>query len=361
MAQYFIKILGHQEMGSRKSRDDNPNRGRYILIGKQFVSLFPYLSETNLNDCAMICIKPLFGAKRKIYSSYIYHNSKISQQQTNGRNEYRIYISNELDDSQFYTRDLIVMRRDETVSKPLQYNDEYSYSSIAEELNNYEYFLYWCMDGIKDFIRDEINQYIETHRINANAKMFVTEPNTYFPSFENLVSLYNQPQQTTHIIVDNKTQKLILDNRKESPVSNQYSKFFNANSFRDIVLATYDNKCAVTNTAISYDDFSNVQAAHIVPKASAGSFFPSNGIALRADIHWAFDMGMFTILPPKYLHNKTDQYIVFVHPDLPQCYLNQYNGKPIYLSSQSSKLFEPDVNSLMYRYKNIFGTFKTRR
>ena len=39
----------------------------------------------------------------------------------------------------------------------------------------------------------------------------------------------------------------------------------------------------------------NVQAAHLWPDSWLGPLRPSNGILLSLDLHWAFDIGQFTI------------------------------------------------------------------
>lgn len=351
MPLYFIKQLGHQEMGSRDTKNSTPKRGRYILVGKKYLDIFPHLSEKNLNDIAIICLKPLFGNKRKVYSSFIYHNSKYANDQNNGRDEYRIYVGKELDNFEFFDDDLIIMRLDKA-------------SLSSQEQSNYEYYIYWCpKQDSNNEVAIEIKNYLNSIHAAPNERMFITDDNVFFKSFEKHVERYNNNFEQTKIILDDKTRDqidLINNENQNNNQENSYAKFFNSTSFRDFVLETYDYRCAVTNTAITYKTLCNIDAAHIIPRASSGTYYPSNGLALRKDIHWAFDMGMFTILAPGTNNNNSLDYIVKVHPDLPSCYLFNFDNHPLFFKKQDNSVFLPDKRSLQFHNDKIFGSFLNR-
>ena len=78
--KYYLKRLGHQELGSVKN--GKAQRGRYIYISKDknVLDIFPPLSKTVTNDSSIIPIIPLYQkVAKKIYCNYIYHNDKYNQ------------------------------------------------------------------------------------------------------------------------------------------------------------------------------------------------------------------------------------------------------------------------------------------
>lgn len=67
--KYYLKRLGHQELGSVKN--GKAQRGRYIYISKDenVLDMFPPLSKTVTNDSSIIPIIPLYQkVVKKIYS-----------------------------------------------------------------------------------------------------------------------------------------------------------------------------------------------------------------------------------------------------------------------------------------------------
>ncbi len=87
MYKYFIKKLGHQELGSVNS-EGIPQRGRYIFVSNnsKILSIFPPLSEVVINDSALLPILAMYSGE-KVYCNYIYHNDKISKPGIRTRNE----------------------------------------------------------------------------------------------------------------------------------------------------------------------------------------------------------------------------------------------------------------------------------
>ena len=77
MSSFFIKKLQRQEMGSPTIENGQIkfHRGRYLLISKEFISFFPHLSTTVLNDCTALPIQ-VNNDNEIVYAQYVYHNSK---------------------------------------------------------------------------------------------------------------------------------------------------------------------------------------------------------------------------------------------------------------------------------------------
>jgi hypothetical protein len=62
-------------------------------------------------------------------------------------------------------------------------------------------------------------------------------------------------------------------------------------SFRQLLLAAYDYRCAITN----FNAMDSLEAAYIVSYRGAQTQHPSNGLLLRSDLHTLFDLGKIAI------------------------------------------------------------------
>lgn len=327
MYRYFIKKLGHQELGSINS-EGIPQRGRYIFVSKnhKILSIFPHLSEVVVNDSALLPILAIYSGE-KVYCNYIYHNDKISRPGIGTRDEYRIYLNKGLDsrDKIFYKEgDYIIIRKFE---KP---------SDGIDEINESFYVLDYIKSS-ENYIADLLS---ELQPLRANSGQYYYEG--YITEFENKLSkLSSRPKA----VIDEKVTEEI---KTEEQHGKDISSLFSAQSFRDFVLAGYNYKCAITGINISYKDLFNIEAAHIMPRSHSGLFLPNNGIALSRDMHWAFDKGFFTI---------TKELTVKVHPDIDSEFLKRFDGKKIFVPQNS--FFAPDVANLKYHQDHIYGLFKT--
>ena len=121
--KYYLKRLGHQELGSVKN--GKAQRGRYIYISKDknVLDIFPPLSKTVTNDSSIIPIIPLYQKiAKKIYCNYIYHNDKYNVS-GGTRNEYRIYCNGALEGKQllFQPDDILIFRAKKTSSVSAKY------------------------------------------------------------------------------------------------------------------------------------------------------------------------------------------------------------------------------------------------
>lgn len=74
------------------------------------------------------------------------------------------------------------------------------------------------------------------------------------------------------------------------------SKIIRDRIFRDIVLKSYDKRCAITGLKlINGGGRAEVDAAHIRSVEANGPDILSNGIALSGTAHWMFDRGLITL------------------------------------------------------------------
>ena len=344
MSLYYIHKVGHQEMGSKKSPDDKPKRGRYFLVAMSCLDFFPHISSVVMNDKAILSIVPMRekGQDKKVYCTLEYHNQKhadISYVGENPRNEYRIYMNEDIDPSRkfFVKDDLAVFERFEKDGELF-----YSLTRISPTHEKYAELL--STVAAKD-TRSHSNLVIEEEYD------FIRKP---------------QIDDITEIVISDKAKKAIEevsesvlktetkeghredDNEFEDDMG---SSFFNSVLFRDLVMNAYQYKCAITGKAIRYKDLLNLETAHIKAKAHQGTYLPCNGIAMSRDMHFAFDKGFFTI---------TDDYKVMVSENLKgDWFYEEFNGKPIFVPKED--FYKPNKEYLAHHRREVFNTFKQIR
>ena len=321
--KYFLKSCGFQELGS--VRDGKPQRGRYLLtsMNKEVLAMFPPLSETQLNDSAILPVIPLYSGK-KVYCNFVYHNDKFhGSTAAHPRNEYRLYLNKELEEQilLFSENDIIIIRTEDIT-------EDGEIQTV--------YYLDHIINNGSDFY-DKWNSFINDYPINGGYGIF----EGVIPEFEEKVRRIAKPDDCEVVIDETVTTKIATS-------TENIATLFNAVSFRDFIMVGYDNLCAVTGTVIRFESYMNLEAAHIKPKSHGGLFMPNNGLALCRDLHWAFDKGFFTL---------DDDLKVVVHPRITSEYLNLFNGKRIRIPSNA--FFAPDIENVKYHRENVYGLFLT--
>ena len=324
--KYYLKKCGHQELGS-VGADGKPHRGRYLLTSKseEILSFFPPLSTAQLNDSALLPIVPLYSGK-KVYCNFVYHNDKYHGSTANTpRDEYRIYLNMALENDQllFRTNDIMVMRMEELCVEDGETQTVY------------------VMDLLRDHSSSEYN-HLDAIISAYPAKGGYGIYEGVLPFFEKQVALLKSTTSSS-VVVDASVTQRIAKNTMDN-----VADLFNAATFRDFVMVGYGNLCAITGTVIKYENYMNLEAAHIKPKSHGGLYLPSNGIALNRDLHWAFDKGFFT------LNSNLE---VQVHPQTTSEYLQSFSGKQIRIPS--NPFFVPDMEFVKYHQNSVYGLFLT--
>lgn len=337
MALYYLKKLQHQEMGS-PDVNGKTHRGRYIYLSKKSGDFFPHLSQTVLNDTIVLPIIMPFSDS-KIYVQFVYHNSKFFPGMSTGkpRNEFRLYLNSELDQNRtyFHKNEIAVIEKLETA---ITNSDDRGYV--------YSINLFSPSDSYYNYLEQKI---IESPMQGNNAIIegdlsFVPRPvvteDTSASISEEVINVVKKEQ--TELIQNIE----MVSDEKENVEDIRGANLFNNISFRDFVLFAYGYKCAITGKSIRYKSLNNLEAAHIQPKAQAGTYLPCNGLALCRDMHWAFDKGFITI---------TDDYTVLVHNEVKDTILAELNGKKI--NVPNDPYFQPEKKFLKHHRENIFGLF----
>lgn len=333
--KYYLKKLGHQELGSVSSVTGVPSRGRYIYISKDpnVLSVFPPLSRAVLNDISLLPIIPLYNNEViKSYCSYVYHNDKYHGSLAKSpRNEYRLYLNTMLENNKLlYEKDDIVI---------------FKTANIYENIEGvFERQTIHYVDLIKegDIEYQHLNDIVNQSNIRGSHAIYNGRLDFFEEKIESITNVEDTVTVTEKRVDSSVTQQL------EKTDEDKVAQLFNASNFRDFIMVGYEELCAVSRTVIRSNRFLNLEAAHIKPNSHGGLFLPNNGLALSRDLHWAFDKGFFTI---------NDDYTIRVHDKVTSSYLKSYHGEKIHVPND--QFFRPDKENLIYHQDEIFGLFLT--
>lgn len=130
---------------------------------------------------------------------------------------------------------------------------------------------------------------------------------------------------------------------RESVVKIRVNQMF----FRNAVLASYDNRCCITE--ISVRDL--LIAGHIIPWSLdiQNRVNPSNGLCLNALHDRAFDKGLITITPDLKI-KLSKELLDGIDEKVNGLYFLPYDGMKIRMPQK----FRPSIEFLEYHNKNIF-------
>lgn len=139
--------------------------------------------------------------------------------------------------------------------------------------------------------------------------------------------------------------------KEDLPVGKERMAFvktrINQSFFRKTILASYENKCAVTGLPVQ----ELLVASHIVPwaKDEKNRLNPTNGICLNALHDRAFDKGLMTITPDYKI--KISKYVLDFEENRPvRDSLLSFENKEILLPSK----FYPNKEFLEYHNNTVF-------
>lgn len=346
----FVKQVKSNELGFRNGIAGKA--GSFILIPKNCLEIFPNLSENIENDknTIRVCIEP---EKEMRELEFTYHNSRISLNEENGRDEYRLYNNNFINGEVLLSSEDIVIIIKATDSYGIVYN-LYRFRAGVKE---YEKLLdlivkykngraFATMVPISEFVLNNIlfNEVFELENTEGKEDTIEEKKEEYLVRQIDIIDGLDTWELSEKSLDELSSQDIKYN---VETVLRTIKKIKRDVRFRRAILSAYENKCAITKVSISHNGISNIQACHIIGKAHGGSDNPTNGIALDMNLHWAFDKGMFTI---------NDSYEVEVHPTMiDNELLRQIHGKKILLPKQ--ELYYPSKEALEYHRIKIFGGF----
>ena len=312
---FYIRKLYSNELGVRKGVPKGA--GRFILVNKTAKKEFlPQFSESTTSPSISL---GFVNDQDKIlyYCEYNWHNKKESKHL--GKDA-RIYLNAAIDPDgkYFMPNDFLVFFK-------------FKYEELTEVVSKKEIMF-------KIFLfKPDSEHYSKLEKISDGASHFFTDKLNFLNTKDLTFKNY---------IVSKKTKARIAQRKAKSDEDTCGSQ----NVFKEVIREAYDYKCAITGTAINFENNiskslnTNLQAAHIKPDTFSGPLNQNNGILLNLDMHFAFDRGCISL---------NDNYEVIVHEKLNDSYLMHFNNRKIKLPKNKS--FHPNIEYIKFHRKNIFG------
>jgi len=323
--QAYVHKLNAQELGYRNGKPHGA--GRYFYVSKSCISYFPPLSEVVLNDHVLLDLIPP-NADQVVLTKYVYHNDKFAAD--GSRDEYRLYLNSGNDPGRdYYKPDDIVV-----IVKIYEGND-FLYKVLHVKPSTADYKK---LEGL--LAATSTGRHNTTHALIPLAALTFLEGLRKITIGKKII-----PKE----IIAEALAEPISHSLETTEVESDTTRIVRSRSFRDLVLYFYGYQCAITRKTfvIDHKDFINLEAAHLLARASGGGSNPSNGMALERNLHWAFDKGFFTV---------TDEYKVEVHPKAMRInYLREKHGAELAVPEDSRT--RPNKDSLKWHRENVFGLF----
>jgi putative restriction endonuclease len=122
-------------------------------------------------------------------------------------------------------------------------------------------------------------------------------------------------------------------------IETRQARIARSSVFSERVRKEYERKCAVSGIAIATPShLYEVESAHVVPLNQGGTDDIRNGLALSQTIHWAFDRGLFGVMPDRKI------YIPRKVRDMPTNeFLHQFSGHTIKEAVTQGLRVHPDA------------------
>ena len=320
----YIRKLKSQELGYRAGKPRGA--GRYFFVSKSAISYFPPLSEVAKNDHVLLDVIP-DNSDEVVLTNYVYHNDSLSTEDGT-RDEYRLYLNINIDHERNY------FNPDDIVLIVKCYDGE-----------NLFYKLIRIQPSSHDYVK--LNAIVESIDTAYKSHAMVALASLTFVDCLRKIKLGKK------IIPEEIIKEALAEPVFHVPVAeDDTTRVIRSKSFRDLVLYFYDYRCAITGKELFIDhkDFNNLEAAHLLARASGGGGNPANGMALERNLHWAFDKGFFTV------NFDGSDYIVEVHKEAMRIpYLASKHRKKMIVPEDSRS--RPNIESLKWHRENVFGMF----
>jgi hypothetical protein len=329
----YIHKLNKHELGYRHG--EAGKAGRYFYISKKCLDFFPPLSDVVLNDHVLIDVIPPFSDDI-VLTKFVYHNDKIADEGT--RDEYRIYLNSAIDPTRDYFKedDIVVMLKLYSTEVEPQELDMPRGKSFV-----YKILLYNSTDREYEKLAGMLE--IASDLPSRSHTLIALSQLTFLDGLRRVK--LGKKIIPTEVVEEALSEPVIHG----AIVEAETTKVMRSRSFRDLILYFYNYKCAITGKSfvIEYNDYTNLEAAHICARAAGGGSHPSNGMALERNLHWAFDKGFFTL---------TADCKVEVHPKaMGFPFLKEKHGAGLQIPEDSRS--KPNFESIKWHRDNVFGLF----
>jgi predicted restriction endonuclease len=290
----FIKKLGNNESGY--TGDVPEQRGKFILIPKHALQMFPALSSSMLNDQAIMRFRLLSG--EEIGANIVYHNAKFFPSHQRDHNEVRLYRNNDLDRSLNLDRNVIV---------------------VIVELNAHLYGIAAVQPHEPDY--SEFEQLENRSLQNTDDLRTVRRIRDIEGLRENSSAEISNETEVIQVAIERSATRVQQSAAEGDPGIIFLPLINSQQKFAEFVRNAYDNKCALRGISLVTNHHIGCDAAHVKAAEHNGPLLPTNGLLLSADLHKCFDGGLMSL---------TDDGIVIVSGNVPSnSELHSYAGKVI--------------------------------
>lgn len=319
-------MLGSNESGYS---GDIPNqRGKFILIPKKALSLFPPLSERRLNDQSPVICYTLSGAR--IAVNFVYHNAKFFQHLGLNRdhNEFRLYRNVSLDGELRLDRYVVIgFVQTDTMG-------EYKLFSIAPGEENYEHWKSIAKSKSLHKIENlpPIRPLTDIMALQQNSSNIIVNSEEIFSSIATIAAKQRRQQPGL----------------EDDPASVLATLIKSQKDYSDYLRQAYGGKCALRDAPLIRGSFLGLDATHIQPHTHKGPLLPTNGLLLSKDLHHAFEKGAFCL---------DDNNKVVIHPKVPtNSGLKNFAGK-IVCPIPEYEIFKPFSGYVRYHKSNFYDQY----
>lgn len=156
-----------------------------------------------------------------------------------------------------------------------------------------------------------------------------------------------QLTQARSEIAELANQPFSLVKAEVSRVESRQTRIARGSAFREAVRWQYGWRCAVSGIEVATpSQLFEVESAHVVPLSEGGTDDIRNGIALSHTIHWAFDRGLFGVLPDRTIYLPR-----LVKQMKENAFLKAFEKKPIREAKDRNLRVHPDALQWHFEHK----------
>ena len=296
MSDFFLKKLGHQELGYKNANTAIPgvSRGQYFLISKEHLDFFPPLKKEIPQDLQILNIVS-HGKDIPSQAKYIYDNDKFhGSKALHPRNEHRINLNLKINPLKeiYLKNDIVVFKKELFINEDEEEELAYVLTRYRESTNPIDY--------------NNLNTLIEQKKKSKRSSNYAYVSNTDLLKISDFkLRLFERVMSLEPIIPETDYDLLLKDEGLHDGSMIKKSKDELSSlekQIKRILFQKYDYKCFVTGVGYKWKEINGIKqtwkgitAAHIKPRAHKGEYSEKNIIPLLEPIHQLFDRGIFTL------------------------------------------------------------------
>ena len=296
MNKFFIKKLGHQELGYKNASSETPgeSRGQYFLVSKKHLNFFPPLEKEIPQDLQILNIVS-HSSTIPAQVKYIYDNDKYHGSTANKpRDEHRINLNLKVNPERkiYHKNDIVILKKETFLNEDGDKEEAYIITRYRELENKNDY------NKLLEVIDRKKANHSSRNYANVSEKELLPLIIDYRERiFGRVMSLEALIPETDFNLLKSKE---LFNGSTFKKNENELKSF--EKQIKRIVFEQYNYKCLVSKIGFKWQECGGVKTswrgitgAHIKPRAHDGEYSAQNIIPLIEPIHQLFDRGIFTI------------------------------------------------------------------